>query len=515
LNGIEIEYTFIKKGEIMNCLKKTIYTTIMFFAIIIQGNAINNVDLYGNVTVGTWWSNEYNFNNDTLRIITNKKSLDTTKIDTTSIIRGKDPEPINKLGISPYGLIGIKFKTEKFNVCFEFEATKDVNDLAYFNHITFGKNLFSRTSLFARINKGYAEWNINNIFSILIGKTDVPTNLSMYNRALYGGNGLGNSGILKTFSKPVIQLTAKTSNSSWFTFSGKIAASMVDTMYLNLAKLTWKDTIIVDDSGKSFLRQVVTNAGWIDTMNVRSELFPNIPSTFKIKNSIPKLEGKFDVNLEKNNIGLNVSVTGGYQEYTLLFKPDNEYYYDTAKSVSKRIQAYVAGVATGIKIGPILISGSCSGGMNFGIYGVDIINPLKWQDDTANSRTIDVYYPKSKLPGNEKKKIVKESIINIDTVTPSDLETFLNSHTLQTAFSLKVKPVSFLSAEGGFSLIMAKHGENEKEIRYDNTYTWYGQMNITILNYMILTPEIGCYNYGPHYKQGKFFYWGFNTTFNF
>ena len=86
---------------------------------------------------------------------------------------------------------------------------------------------------------------------------------------------------------------------------------------------------------------------------------------------------------------------------------------------------------------------------------------------------------------------------------------------MEIAGILKIKPLEFLSFEGGVGIVMGDHEFSPYSERFNDALAWYFQTELTVLEMMKITPEIGQYNYGPLKWWGRYFYWGLNTGIAF
>jgi len=499
----------------MNNIKNIVYTISLLFTLLIPAVAVNNVDFYGNIRLGSWWSREQDFTKDTLRFNTSNNN---TEI-------GHDTVPLYLMDFKPYGEFGFNIKTEKLKFVFGYGTITSLTGTRYYFSQTSGLFFGTRSTFFNQVNHCFGEWNITDNFSLLLGKTLSPCNFSTSNQGLYGGWGLKNCGVLTSGSRPQIQFSIKKNIGTAFSFNGKIAALPVDTIAIPYWNFVAKDTLFEDPD--PITGELDTVPGIYLTLNQMevNELHP-------IKNSYstPKFEASLGFNFEQDMFGFTLNVAGGYQEYKNIWKPfadsSNKQYDPATNDLVKKetIQSYIAGIEGTVKVGPILLGATYTQGKNIGSYGVTIGNPYRMRD-RPDADNITIHYPSNGradvlFPSGKTLPIISlddpSKLIRKDTINLNEIDLSLhNSFTKEMAFVAKVKPLGYLSFEGGVGIIIPRHEDERKNSQAENTYTFYGQAEIEIGNSIILTPEGGYINYGPHHHQGVFYYGGFNATFKF
>ena len=171
---------------------KKVYIAICVLIVAIPSMAAE-FDFYGKIAGGIWWNKSERLYDDSVGI-----EIDTINNDTTTIMGG-DSIPLYFCELMPYGRFGVRFKGDRIGGCFEIGLRKGM----YEGHISgaTAPKLLVREHLAVYARKYYAEWYINDLFTLLIGQDYSPACLFTSNQVLYGYNGFGNSGVLYTGSK--------------------------------------------------------------------------------------------------------------------------------------------------------------------------------------------------------------------------------------------------------------------------------------------------------------------------
>lgn len=442
-----------------------------------------DVDFYGRIGMGGWWMKTERFYDDTVdsnvMIDTIPTTTDTTFDTTVTYIFDKDSMPLVSCNWLPYGTFGAKFKGDRFGGCIEFGIHDNTYDATLHGSPTF-LSLFEKRGMFVYMKKWYAEWYIHDMFTFLLGQDITPANFFSSNQAFWGGNSFGNIGCLSTGSNPMFQLSvgnqlASEESRHGFSWEGKVAAVKVDTTLI-LIKNKW---------GKAHQYKGETRA--------------------------PKVEGSYEINLDLDFFALNLKAVGGFQRYySVCFSSKLE-----ADESKITIDSYIFGGDIGIKVGPVSVVYDIFHGQNIGPYGVYIGDAFGWwrKDDYMR-----VFYPQHEVPVIEG--------------TPVDsLSTMKNGKVTEMALVLNVKPLDFLSFEAGLGGIIGDHEyklykelwpciieHDETKIPFIwrfGTIAWYFQTELTILEHLVFTPEIGQYIFGPFEGFGRYLYWGFHTGVEF
>lgn len=480
--------------------RKIIGTITLVWALIVPVSAALEVNYHGNISFGAWWGKEWDFTDTITEVVNNGTTKDT--------IMGEDPYPTTYLDVFPLGLLGLEIKKENLNFYFDMGIGRSIYDFRYSTSNTGGIFFGKKNTYSVRFRKFYAEWNINDAFSLLLGQNSTPCNFSASNQALFGGNGMGNCGVLETGSLPMIQFMAEKSVSDAIKLNGKVAAVMVDTVLMLLpTDYRIKDTTIIDaSSGQEVVKsKVIANSPKILKNNLKANL------------QFPKVEGRFDFSFQRKSFRYNLFTTGGFQQYDILYKPTiNIEDPDESIAIKQPIQSYVWGINSDVSIGPVMVAYSCAGGQNLGMYGANIGNPFKWRGD-VNGDLVNIFYPWGRRAGYYASQDTGTFNVGdlVDPAIAKSAKIINNSHALEMAWVGKVQPWDFLAIEGGYGLVKASHDDPSRTEWWNDNYCYYGQIEYTIAHALTITPEIGYYYYGHRNQQGKFLYWGLNTHVQF
>jgi hypothetical protein len=476
-------------------LKKIICLFALALLMAIPVNSEPKVDFYGNISFGTWWSREWDFTDS----IVNVDGVDT--------IMGEDPSPTANLDVMPFGFLGLNLAKEKIAFCFELGIGRTTYDFNRSESMTTGFFTVKKNGYFVRFNKFFADWHINENFTLQIGQNITPANFSTSNQALFGGNGMNNSGVLEDGARPMMQFMAKSSFGKRIQLSGKVAAIMVDTILMTLpTDFRIKDTSVVDTStGQTVIKsKVIKNQVTDDEKNLKANV------------QIPKLEGSIDCSLKYRLIEYSLHLAGGFQQYDIIYK--HPIYIDEENIFPKAtLQSYVWGVDNRISVGMASIAYTCAGGKNLGIYGITIGNPFKWRG-FVDASLVNIFYPWGRAAGtgsSERNGIVWAMNDLVDPDLAKSARTLDNSYAMEMAWIGRIKPWKFVAAEGGYGLVKASHDDESRNLWWHDTRAWYGQLEFTIAKVLVITPEVGYIFYGPARNQGQLSYGGMNARIKF
>lgn len=402
-----------------------------------------DIDFYGKINLGIWYFSPERFYNDTIK-------------DDSLVPLGLGLEDTMDIIISnwlPFGTFGTKFKGDRFGGCIEMGIHKNIYDSKAWGDPSHFPFIQKKTSDYITMKRWYGEWYINDLFTILFGKSLAPTNFFPSNQMFWGGYGFNNIGCLCTGSHPMFQLTIKSPNE---VFEGKIAVIKSDTSVINVR-------------------------------NKSSEW-----DNHQCDSKIPKLEGGFKYSVEKGIFSTYGSFAGGFQKYeVVLFSNTNS--IPEKDSCYLEISSFVIGTDLGIKVGPVSLSVDLLYGKNIGIYGVFVGDEFGWW---RTDRYMSVFFPG----------------VGADS---SGEWTLFNGTAFEIAGILNVKPTEFLSFEGGVGTVIGDHEFLRNKQEFHNTLAWYFQTQLTVLEMLKFTPEVGRYDYGPLDGFGRYIYWGMNIGIEF
>ena len=384
--------------------------------------------------------------------------MDTLEWDSlNNPIDHEDSIPINTNMMTPFGTLGFKFKGGVFGGCIEMNTRMNTYDSKLSGSPTYMVN-FKKRRTFISMEKWYAEWYINEFMTLLMGQDYAPTNFFPSNHAFNGGTGLHDVGCLYTGAYPMFQLSIHDGNKI---FEGKVAAIKVDTTCINY----------LDESSHSVHHHCETKA--------------------------PKVEGSFAVNFDKEFFGVNGKVAGGFQQYnTIAYK--KQIIEDKCRLA---VTSYVVGGDVGAKVGPAKLSCDVFYGQNIGAYGVSFGYEWGWW------RIND--YMRPYFPIHEK---TFDTTISPTDTTIDTVGVMRNCTTLEVAGILNVKPLEWLAFEGGGGVILGEHEYKYFDDKWKMVYAWYFQAEVKIFEQLVITPEVGQYNFE---KNRGFIYWGLNSLVEF
>jgi hypothetical protein len=479
-------------------LKKIICLFAFALLVAVTGNTEPKVDFYGNISFGTWWSKEWDFTDSIVNVIG------------TDTIMGEDPTPTANLDVMPFGFLGLNLAKEKLKFCFEMGIGRTTYDFQKSRSYTSGDFLVRKNGFFVRFKKFFADWNINDHFTLQIGQNVTPANFSTSNQALFGGNdinGMNNCGVLEDGARPMMQFEAKRNFGKGIQLSGKAAVIMVDTMLMTLpTDFRIKDTSVVDTStGQTVIKsKIIANKVMQENKNLKANV------------QIPKLEGSIDFSLTYRLIDYTLHLAGGFQQYDIVYKHP-PYYNEENIYPKATLQSYVWGVDNKLSIGRASIAYTCAGGKNLGIYGITIGNPFKWRG-FVDAPLVNIFYPWGRAAGTGSSELNGVVWALNDLVDPDlakSARTLDNSYAMEMAWIGRVKPWEFVAAEGGYGIVKASHDDESRNQWWHDTRAWYGQLEFTIANVLVITPEVGYIYYGPARNQGQLSYGGMNARIKF
>jgi hypothetical protein len=467
--------------------KRTVFL-VLIFVIANTANSELNYSFTGNISVGLWGAKDYDFTSDKVF----NENGDT--------ILGKDRYPAGYLEVMPFGSVGLNIKTNKVDFCFELGIGRCLSSSKY-TYTSVGSYSFNyKYSFSVRPDNFYGELHLGNVFSLLGGKSSIPCSFYVTNQLLYWNNGFNTYDALDYGSKPLLQIKISKNFGSIINLTTKIAAIVPDTVGYALACFKTKDTTVFDINGIPSKKALV----------IHSLILSSAYGEYMIKRTIPRFEGSLDFNLTWKFLHINPQFAGGYQQYTMMFKPyliNSQPPYDySAKQV---VQSYLIGGKLDVGIGPVTIGYAVAGGMNPGVYGVNTINAFR----SRRLSNYDIFYPTTTPPMLNGNMVKENGYLNPEQV--KDVKTYYTGHIKKMAWFGKVKPVKYLSLEGGFGMIKASHEYTFFDQQWHDVNAWFGRIELFLFDQLTLAPEVGQYRYGPKYGQGQFTFYGLTTSFRF
>lgn len=411
-----------------------------------------DIDVYGKVNLGVWYFSPDRFYDDTIY------TIDTTNKDTTFTMGLKDTMDLVISNWLPFGTFGAEYKGDRFGGRIEMGIHQNIYDSKSWG-IQDKVPPFTQKKVadYITLKRMYAEWYINDLFTLLFGKSLVPTNFFPSNQMFFGGYGFNNIGCLCTGTHPMLQLSVESPNE---TFEGKIAVIKPDTSVINIQN---------NSSSKD---------------------------NYQCDARMPKFEGGLKYSIEKGIFSTYGSFAGGFQKYDVLLFDSKA--LKIKKYLDLEISSYVIGTDLGVKVGPVSLSVDALYGKNIGIYGAFVGDAFGWwRHETF--KYMNVFFP-SHGPG--------------DSTSESGWELF-NGTAFMIAGILNIKPTEFLSFEGGIGMAGGDHEFERASQDFHNTLAWYFQTELTVLEMLKFTPEVGRYDYGPLLGFGRYIYWGMNTGIEF
>lgn len=410
-------------------------------------------DVYGKINMGVWYMDFERFYDDTINVVVDVHQ-DTIGdsvfwVYDSTITMGSDSMDMIVSDWIPFGTIGLKFTSDRFGGCIEMGVHGNLYDSRLGGSITHFKQ-YRKYYDFITMKRWYAEWYINDIFTLLFGKAVAPTNFSPSNQVFWAGYGFNNIGCLSTGSSPMFQLGINALDGG---IEGKLAVIKPDTT----------------------------------TLIIRNATAENV--SYQSSAKLPKFEAGFKYSIEKDNFSTYGNFAGGFQRYeSVLFSTS------TIKDSSYlEISSWVVGCDLGIKIGPVSLALDAFYGENIGIYGVFVGDEFGWW---RTHKYMSVFYPKHVHVENKGWELQ-------------------NGQAFEAAAILTIKPLDLLAFEGGVGTVIGTHENPEYDAHFHNTIAWYGQIELTILGLLRITPEVGRYDYGPLLGFGRYTYWGLNTGIDF
>ena len=373
---------------------------------------------------------------------------------------GADPHPDYHFNIVPYGNLGLKYKGDRIGATFELKVQTALNN-AYVSGVT-GLTVYRVEKYYAMLYRFFAELYINDYFTFLIGQDYTPIDflndkLLCSNQMFYDNNSFGNTGSLYEGRKPMLEMIYHTQRES------------------SMAGIEAKLAVIK-----------------VDTCSVRyyGQQYPLTNTKF------PKVEASCEGRLTGNSVKANIKAVGGFQQYELVQKIDDitSGSYDSIKHLP--VNCYAAGVHGDITVSSISLIGDFATGQNWGPYGIYIGNPFMFRG-YQNSYLVNVFYP-SFTPDTTPGGLIKN-----------------NNLTTEADVILKITASPSVSFETGFGWVHASNTDSTTSANWHDNVAFYLQSEITVMETVTFTPEIGMYYYGPKNGYGRMLYAGFGTRFDF
>ena len=437
------------KKRFLNMKKLLIVLTMLLIAVPISAG---DFDVYGKIGMAGWWMKSYRFYEDSV------KGIDTiiTPEDTTIVWKwDEDSIPMNTNIFKPIGMLGIKFKGDRFGSCIELGIGLNTYDSKIYGMVD-NLTIHQKRLQSIYLKKWYVEWYMNDYFTLLFGKELALTNFFPSNQGFNGGTGLNNVGCLSTGSYPLFKLSIHDPDKI---VEGKFAVIRPDTSVV----------------------QYLSTSG------------PN--TYYHCETKMPKFEGGFKVNIDKDFFAFNGQAAGGFMRYTSAAHDKNI----SADDAKININSWVVGGDIGFKIGPVKVAYDLFFGQNVGTYGVWVGDAFGWWREADFMRP---FFP------------VHEVILDTNGI-PTDEGVIRNGKAYEMAVVLNVKPIDFLSFELGGGTVNGDHDFKKYRDRWDKTYAWYVLSVLTLFEHLEITPEVGQYWWGPHRGFGRYTYWGLNTLIDF
>jgi hypothetical protein len=322
-------------------MKKLIFLAALF-ALTFSSNAAD-VDIYSKLKLGAWWIKTERFYDDSVGLIYDTNTTNNT-IDTSIEYADDSLSPIYDNPWYPAGYAGFKFKSNNFEGCVEFGILYSLYNVELHGNTTTRYILQNRRYSFL-INKWYAAWHINDIFSLQFGQDYTPVNFSQSNKALWYELEYANIGCLYTGPRPMFQVSLHDRNSI---FEFKLAALRTDT------------TLFLDNK----FEYVLTG-----------------------ETKIPKIETSVGFNIDNDFFAFDGKIAGGFQQYSnVSFNP-----HLAADSVRTKVNCFIVGADIGISLGAFTLICDVFYGQNIGSYGVLVGDPFGWH---KLDPYMQVYFPK-------------------------------------------------------------------------------------------------------------------------
>lgn len=198
---------------------------------------------------------------------------------------------------------------------------------------------------------------------------------------------------------------------------------------------------------------------------------------------VPKLELSVSGGFEGDIFGINGKLVGGFQRYSnVTFNPEK-----VKDSVRTDVDCFVFGADVGMKLGMVGLQVNMFTGQNMGPYGILVGDPFGFHQLDPY---MQVYFPKD---------------TQVHDTMPWE---FFNSKATQLGVAAIIKPTEWLKVEGGFGMALGNHEFKAWKDMWETTISWYIQSELKIFEQLLVTPELGQYNYGPRIGFGRRLYWG-------
>jgi len=415
-------------------------------------SADSKLDIYGRLNLGIWYHAPQRYYDDTSSYITNSVG------DTIGVNYGqKDSMDIIISNWIPFGAFGVKYKGDRFGANIAMGTRNNSYDYHFSGSFSWPR-VNKMISEYITLSKWYMEWYINDYFTLLAGKSLAPTNFFPSDQLFFGGYGFNNTGCLSTGSYPMFQLSIHDADNR---LEGKIALIKVDT------------------SG-------------IEIRNKGSQ-----GDEYQCSAKIPKLEAGFNYSFEKGIFSTYGKFAGGFQTYEVtLYQMKNADPQMKKDSCTIDNPSYVIGGDIGFSLGPVSIAVDALYGMNIGNYGAFV------GDQFGFWRTSDYMNVFFNMHGQNTGDSIKGWQM-------------LNGTAFEIAAILKIKPKEFLEFEAGVGMVSGDHDFDIYSDRFENSFAWYFQTDITALEMLKISPEVGEFDFGPRKWWGRYFYWGLNLGIEF
>ncbi len=437
-------------------MKRLVMLILLGIMVFQEKSVAVETEMYGDFSALTFWVKPKRFDKDSAGEVPD----DTTVFPWTyKTVYASDSVDLVLNDWLPSGKFGVNFKMAQFGACIEFGVGKNAFDAKMVGSQT-TRYLFQKYGYFVTANKWYADWSINDYFTLLVGQDYTPANFFSSNRMVGPKIGYANMGCLYIGPRPMFQLGISTEENI---VEAKFAVVKADTQ-----------TIVVRHHAVAKYVNEVT---------------------------VPKLEGSVQFNKDFSELfGLRVNAVGGYQNYITFKYPTLEMINPKKEDNSIDVTSYLVGGELSVRVWQVSLLYSMFHGQNLGPYGIKIGEPHTWWrvDDFKYAK---VYYPNQAL----------DTIIE-DPVTFEYDTTWSNHNSKVTEMSLilNFKINDYITLEGGFQEMFGEHGYKEfNDLWLDRSnYSWYAQSVFTMLENMNLTLEGGYTKFGKFKGFGELYYWG-------
>lgn len=435
-------------------MKKLLVISTLLAAFVLPYKAAAELDFYGSVNLGAWWLKYDRFYDDVIDSLCIDTIWDTVTWIPDSIIK----EPVYGSDTLP-GTIANFLPFGKFGCKYKADRVEACIEFGLDRNVKDERIYGNETKFYVIkqeniglcLRKWYFTWFINDYFEFLAGQDFSPTNLFGASNQAFW-KGTSFSNI-GALCTGLRPMLQISIHDPDKKIEGKIAATLVDTT-----------TILYDNSASLF-------------------------DIYEREWKIPKFEGSFSLNLDWEAFALRFQCAGGYQTFKSV-------YYTSSlplDSLKTDVNSYVVGGDIGLKLWNLFtLSYDVFYGQNIGVYGVSIGDPFGfWRTSNYSS----AFYP-----------------INIKNSS----ERLLNGKATAMCAVLGFRPAEIISFEAGFGTVFGKHEYELYDILWtQNSFAWYFQTELTVVDKIKFTPEIGQYIYGPKAGFGRYLYGGLRTGVDF